>query len=81
MHATPEPAAVVTAPPLVFSDQDARIFVSAKEAATILGLSRAQTYELLNEGLIETRYFGRRRLVVLDSLREFADSLPTTRAS
>ena len=48
--------------------------------AAILGLSRAQTYALLNKDpILETRYFGRRRLVVLDSLRQFADSLPAER--
>lgn len=60
---------------------DPRIFVNAKEAATILGLSRAQVYELLGQGVIESRYFGRRRLVVLDSLRQFAADLPDERAS
>lgn len=57
------------------------IFVSAHDAATLLGLSRAQTYALLDKGVIESRYYGRRRLVVLGSLREFADSLPNERAS
>lgn len=68
-------------PPLLDLDpNDRRIFVSVKETSDMLGLSRAQTYALLNDGVIESRYFGRRRLVVLDSLREFADNLPADRA-
>jgi hypothetical protein len=56
------------------------IFVSVKDAQKMLGLSRNQVYDLLWQGRIESRYFGRRRLVVLDSLRTFADNLPTERA-
>lgn len=56
------------------------IFVSVKEAAHMLGLSRNQTYTLLDRQLIESRYFGKRRLVLLSSLRAFADALPTERA-
>lgn len=63
-----------TSPP-----RDDAIFVSAKDAAHMLGLSRNQTYELLDRQLIESRYFGRRRLVVLASLNRFAANLPTER--
>lgn len=55
------------------------IFVSVKDAAAMLGLSKNQTYDLLNEGAIESRYFRRRRLIPLDSLRSFAEALPTER--
>lgn len=57
----------------------APLHVSVKEAAAILGLSRNQTYRLLDQGSIESRYVGTRRLVVLDSLHSFARSLPTER--
>lgn len=69
-------------PPRNTPDEDhERLFVSAKEAQSMLGLSRNQTYLLLDSGAIESRYFGRRRLVVLESLREFARNLPTERSA
>lgn len=56
------------------------IFVSAKEAARLLGLETPQTvYALLDQQIIESQYLGRRRLVSLASLREYAASLPRTR--
>lgn len=58
---------------------DSRLFVSVKEAAHMLGLSRNQTYELLDRGSIDSRYFGRRRLVVLPSVHAFAHGLPAQR--
>lgn len=56
------------------------IFTSAKEAAHMLGLSRNELYDLLNKQVIESRYHGKRRLVLLASLRAFADGLPAERA-
>lgn len=53
------------------------IFVSVKDAAAALGLSTWQTYQLLDAQKIESRYQGRRRLVVVESLREYARNLPT----
>ena len=53
------------------------IFVSVKETAHMLGLTEWTVYELLNQQAIESRYKGRRRLVVLKSLREYAANLPT----
>lgn len=58
-----------------------RLFVSVKEAAAMLGLSRNQTYDLLDRGAIEARYMGRRRLVSLASVHTFAESLPTERSA
>ena len=54
------------------------IFVSVKDAARLLGLSTWVCYKLLDEGRIESRYEGRRRLVSVESLREYAASLPTS---
>lgn len=55
------------------------IFVSVKEAARILGnVSPWSVYQLLDEAKIESRYHGRRRLVVLDSLRSYAKGLPSS---
>jgi hypothetical protein len=57
------------------------IFVSVKEAARMLSLTPWSVYQLLNDQQIESRYHGKRRLVVLASLQEYADRLPTTQAS
>lgn len=42
----------------------------------MLGISRWSTYNLLDQQRIESRYLGRRRLVVVESLRAYARSLP-----
>lgn len=54
------------------------IYVSVKEAARMLGLSTWAVYQKLDQQVIESRYDGRKRLVVLASLREYAAALPTT---
>lgn len=56
-------------------DQDP-IFVSVKEAARMLGLSTWSMYQRLDQQAIESRYDGRKRLVVVDSLRKYAAALP-----
>jgi len=45
--------------------------VSVREAARLLGLSQAYVYELLDAEKIAEVRSGRRRLVVLQSLREY----------
>ena len=55
----------------------APIFVSVKEAARILGLGTWSVYKLLDSQAITSQYQGTKRLVRFDSLREYADSLPT----
>ena len=55
------------------------IFVSVKQAADALALSTWQVYQILDSGEIESRYKGSRRLVVVRSLREYAEQLPTER--
>ncbi|HET6917334.1 MAG TPA: helix-turn-helix domain-containing protein [Acidimicrobiales bacterium] len=57
------------------------IFTSVKSAARALGLSPWVVYQLLDAGEIEGRYHGRRRLVVVESLREYARKLPAERPS
>lgn len=54
------------------------IYVSVKDAARILGVSTWLIYQKLDQQVIESRYEGRKRLVVLASLREYAADLPTT---
>lgn len=53
------------------------IFVSVKQAADMLALSPWSTYQLLDSGAIESRYHGRRRLVSVKSLKQYAANLPT----
>lgn len=55
------------------------VFVSTKEAARLLGLSRNHVYELLNQDAISSRYIGKRRLVLVSSLNDFIDALPAER--
>jgi hypothetical protein len=55
------------------------IFVSVQQAAQMLAISPWSCYQLLNEGKIESRYQGRRRSVLLTSLREYAEGLPSER--
>lgn len=57
------------------------IFISAARAAELLSLTRWSVYQLLDAGLIESRYHGTRRLVRYSSLLAYADSLPTERES
>lgn len=52
------------------------IYVSVKEAARMLGLSTWSIYQKLDAQEIESRYDGRKRLVVVESLRKYAASLP-----
>lgn len=54
------------------------IFVEVKEAARVLACSTWQVYKLLDSQTIESRYQGRKRLVVVSSLREYAEGLPTS---
>lgn len=55
------------------------IFVSVKEAARALNISTWSCYQLLDDRVIDSRYQGRRRLVDVASLREYARNLPTER--
>ena len=54
------------------------IYVTARDAATILGggTSPWTIHRLCRIGRIDSRFHERRRMVVLASLRAYADSLP-----
>lgn len=56
--------------------QPEAIFVSVQAAAQMLSISRWSCYQLLDQQAIESRYHGRRRLVLVDSLRKYAANLP-----
>lgn len=51
------------------------LFVSAKEAARLLSLSRSRVYELMDEGLIPSTRLGRRRVIPVAALHDFAAQL------
>ena len=63
------------------SPSNAPIFVSVKEAAFMLNLTPWSVYKLLDLQEIESRYHGKRRLVVVKSLEEYAANLPTSQVS
>ncbi len=48
------------------------IFVSIADACNALSIGRTSLYELINDGTLETRKMGRRRLVLAASLRRLA---------
>lgn len=57
----------------------APIFVSVKQAAVMLCLSRWSVDKLCQAGTIESRWHSNRRLVSVESIRAYAASLPTER--
>ena len=68
-------------PPVAQSTRPAidPIFVSVDDAAKVLALSPWSVYQLLDSEEIRSVYRGRRRLVDVASLREYAAGLPTDR--
>ncbi|MBL8668430.1 MAG: helix-turn-helix domain-containing protein [Rhodospirillales bacterium] len=52
-----------------------RMLVSIPEAVGITGLGRTTIYELLDQNAFTAVKIGRRRMIVLDSLREWVASL------
>lgn len=54
------------------------IFITVKQAASMLAISPWSVYQLLDDGAIASQYHKRRRLVSLESVRDYAASLPTT---
>ncbi len=52
-----------------------RMLLSIPEAGQVIGHGRSYVYELIGEGKIETVKSGKRRLVVVESLRAYVASL------
>jgi excisionase family DNA binding protein len=76
MHGTPD------TPSPVRGTQEARrqpavpaIFISVDDAALALSLSRREIYRLMDDGDLEGVSKGRRRLVVVESLHDYAKRL------
>lgn len=51
------------------------LLCSIPDAATALGIGRSKTYQLIEAGRLETVAIGRRRLVRIESIKAYADSL------
>lgn len=59
-----------------------QLTITVKAAAQMLGLSNVTVYKLLDNGDIKSGYTSTgRRLVVMESLREYVANLPTERPS
>lgn len=59
------------------ADIEAPLLITVKAAAEKLSLTPWSVYRLLDQGLIESVYQGRRRYVVVGSLAEYVAGLPT----
>lgn len=57
------------------------LLITVKEAADRLSLTPWSVYRLLDDKKIASVYQGRRRYVVVESMREYVDNLPTRAAS
>ena len=53
------------------------LLITVKAAAEQLSLTPWSVYRLLDEQKVESVYQGRRRYVVMDSLRDYVETLPT----
>jgi predicted DNA-binding transcriptional regulator AlpA len=51
-----------------------KILVSVADATQMIGLGKTSLYELMNQGKLETRKIGNRRLILVSSLRQLADA-------
>jgi excisionase family DNA binding protein len=52
---------------------DQRISVSVRDAAEIIGIGRSTLYEHIKAGTLTTVKIGSRRLVLVDSIRNFVE--------
>lgn len=68
----PQPAGAVAPPGTVPFAQ--RLACTVAEACEATGLGRTKLYELIGEGLLHTTTIGRRRLVMVHSLRTLLEA-------
>ena len=66
---------------MAHSEGIAPITISVKQAAEALGISLWSMYQLLDDEdrPVKSAYKGTRRLVFVDSLKAYAENLPTER--
>lgn len=57
------------------------LLIPVKVAAEQLSITPWSVYRLLDQGAIESKYQGRRRYVVVASLNEYVENLPTEPAT
>lgn len=60
------------------AEDDGPITVSVKDAAAKIGVAPMTIYRLCDAQAIESVYLGRKRLVLVASLREYVKNLPVT---
>lgn len=56
------------------NDAEFRLLLTVDDTATALGIGRTTTWNLIKRGLLDTRRFGRRRLVTIESIHRVAES-------
>lgn len=61
--------------------QEDRLLIPVKEAADRLSVTPWSVYKMLDDKVLEGRYQGRRRYVVVASLMEYVANLPTEPAA
>lgn len=61
--------------------EDEALLITVKAAADKLSLTPWSVYKLLDEGVLQGRYQGRRRYVLVSSLTEYVDNLSEVPAS
>jgi excisionase family DNA binding protein len=52
-----------------------KIFCNVLEAASALGVGRSMVYELMNSGILESVKIGQRRVILIESVTAYAQSL------
>lgn len=76
--ADPEPCPLCSSTTTVTADPPP-LAVSVSRFADMLGIGERDAYQLARDGAVESRFYGRRRLIPVDSIRAFLASLPTSR--
>jgi len=51
------------------------LLCSVEEAGRLLSIGRSRIYELMNDGELDSRKLGKRRLITTASIESFANSL------
>lgn len=57
------------------------LFLDIADVAAMLAISWDKAYRLVRDGELTSRYIGSRRVVDVESVREYAAALPTERGA
>lgn len=71
--------AAVSNHPVANAGVTQRLTYSISEATRALGIGRTKLYELIRDGHLDARKFGRRTIILADDLHSFVADLPTLR--